>query len=279
MFDRYFGIDYSGARTSTAVLDGLAVCRVVGVDQPEIVPSPADGYDIRTRDGLAQWLVRRLREPGVRTLVGIDHGFSFPIQYFRRYRHLLTLGWVDFLNDFQRYWPADDPGMAMVDLIARNRTPPGKVEQERRWGNDTWFRMTDPRGAASVFDFDRAIQRNVAQSTHAGLPWLRHIRQTLLAEGVNVWFWPFDCWDAPENQSAVVEVYPALWNRLYRGDTDRMGLTNHQRDAYSVARWMSETDRNGLLEQYFDPNLNDEQRIQAQKEGWIFGTMDPTLRD
>ena len=277
MFYRYIGIDYSGAQTSTARLNGLAVCRVVGVAQPEVVPSPADGYDIRTRDGLARWLVQRLREPDVRTLVGIDHGFSFPIQYFQRYPHLLTMGWVDFLNDFRHHWPADEPGRPVTNLIARNRIFPGREDGERRWGNDTWFRLTDPRRAASVFDFD-AMQRNVAQSTHAGLPWLRHIRQALLAEGINVRFWPFDRWDAPEDQSAVVEVYPALWNRLYREDADRMRLNSHQRDAYSVARWMSETDRDGALEQFFGPNLDDGQRIQAQREGWIFGVMDPTLR-
>ena len=276
-FDRYIGIDYSGAQTSVTQLNGLAVCRVVGVAQPEIVPSSEDGYDISTRDGLARWLVQRLREPNVRTLVGIDHGFSFPMQYFVRYPHLLPWGWVDFLDDFQRYWPADDPRKAMSHLIARNRILRGREDPERRWGDGTWFRLTDPLGAASVFDFD-AMQRNVAQSTHAGLPWLRHIRQALHAGPVNVRFWPFDRWEAPENQSAVVEVYPALWNRPYRQDSDRLGLNSHQRDAYSVARWMSETDRNGVLGQYFGPNLDDGQRIQAWREGWIFGVMNPTLR-
>ena len=278
MFDRYIGIDYSGAQTSVTQLNGLAVCRVVGVAQPEIVPSPADGYDIKTRDGLAQWLVQRLRERNVRTLVGIDHGFSFPMRYFERYRRLLALGWVDFLDDFQQYWPADDPNKEMSHLIAKNRILPGTEDPECRWGNHAWFRLTDPREASSVFDFD-AMQRDVAQSTHAGLPWLRHIRQALHADGVNVQFWPFDCWDSPEDQSAVVEVYPRLWNRLYREDANRMGLNPHERDAYSVARWMSETDRGGALEQYFGPNLDDEQRIRAQKEGWVFGVMDPTLRD
>ena len=277
MFDRYIGIDYSGAQTSVTRLGGLAVCCVVGDAQPQIVPSLEDGYDISTRDGLARWLVQRLREPSVRTLVGIDHGFSFPMQYFERYPHLLPLCWAGFLDDFQWYWPADDPCKVMSRLIARNRILPGREDPERRWGNRAWFRLTDPRRAASVFDFD-AIQRNVAQSTHAGLPWLRHIRQALHAEPVNVRFWPFDRWEAPDNQSAVVEVYPALWNSMYRQDSDRLGLNSHQRDAYSVARWMSETDRSGALGQYFGPNLDDGQQTQAQREGWIFGVMHPTLR-
>jgi hypothetical protein len=38
------------------------------------------------------------------TLVGIDHGFSFPLAYFERYR--LSSNWQDFL-DFQHHWPTD----------------------------------------------------------------------------------------------------------------------------------------------------------------------------
>jgi ATP-dependent DNA ligase len=38
-----------------------------------------------TRRGIAEWLVERLSED-TPTLVGIDHGFSFPLQYFERYR-------------------------------------------------------------------------------------------------------------------------------------------------------------------------------------------------
>jgi hypothetical protein len=35
-----------------------------------------------------------------RRLVGIDHGFSFPLQYFQE--NNLTLNWTAFLDDFQR---------------------------------------------------------------------------------------------------------------------------------------------------------------------------------
>lgn len=143
-----------------------------------------------------------------------------------------------------------------------------------RFGRGDWFRLTDPPRAKSAFDF--MSNGTVAFQTHAGLPWLRYIRQRLIARGVHVRFWPFDEWVDPE-QSAVVEVYPALWNKYYTEETDDMN--SHQRDAYSVARWMSEKDQQGLLEPFFNPNLNEEQRVQAQMEGWIFGVMDPTDRN
>jgi hypothetical protein len=50
----------------------------------------------------------------------------------------------------------------------------------------------------------------VAKSTHAGIPWLRFIRQHL---GSRVHFWPFDGWDVPAGRSVIAEVYPALWSR------------------------------------------------------------------
>jgi hypothetical protein len=51
---------------------------------------------------------------------------------------------------------------------------------------------SDPGGGKSVFHFD--VQGSVAKSTHAGIPWLRFIRQRL---GERVHFCPFDGWDVP----------------------------------------------------------------------------------
>jgi hypothetical protein len=54
--------------------------------------------------GIVEWLVGRLSEETL-TLVGIDHGFSFPLQYFEQHR--FPLDWPSFLDDFQRHWPTD----------------------------------------------------------------------------------------------------------------------------------------------------------------------------
>jgi hypothetical protein len=53
-------------------------------------------------------------------------------------------------------------------------------------GDARWRRLTEERagGAKSVFHFD--VQGSVAKSTHAGIPWLRFIRERLGD------FWPFD---------------------------------------------------------------------------------------
>ena len=80
LFKRYVGIDYSGAKTPTSSLRGL---RVFLADQyagpTEVVPPPSR-RKYWTRRGIAEWVLARLKEEQ-RTIVGIDHGFSFPIDY------------------------------------------------------------------------------------------------------------------------------------------------------------------------------------------------------
>jgi hypothetical protein len=116
--------------------------------------------------------------------------------------------------------------------------------------------------AKSVFQFD--VQGSVAKSTHAGIPWLRYIRQRL---GSRIHFWPFDGWDIPAGHSAVAEVYPALWNRSFVNE----GRTGDQHDAYCVTAWLSRADRNGSLAAFLKPKLTPPERTVAQVEGWILG--------
>ena len=133
-----------------------------------------------------------------------------------------------------------------------------------RSGNTRWRRLTELRAGAakSVFHFD--CQGSVAKSTHAGLPWLRYLRQRV---GHQTHFWPFDGWAAPADRSLVVEVYPRLWSRGFpRGDR-----TGDQHDAWSVAEWLRRADQGGTLADYLDPGLTPAERMIAQVEGWILG--------
>jgi hypothetical protein len=129
-------------------------------------------------------------------------------------------------------------------------------------GNTRWRRVTEKRAgsAKSVFHFD--AQGSVAKSTHAGIPWLRFIRQQL---GPRVHFWPFDGWEIPPGKSAIAEVYPALWSHAY----PRADRTGDQHYAFSIAAWLSQADRNGTLPGFFHPDLAPQERIIAQVEGWI----------
>ena len=80
---RYIGIDYSGAETPEASLKGLRVYCTVGESAANEVAPPPSPRKYWTRRGIAHWLAARLAED-VPTTVGIDHGFLFPLRYFKR---------------------------------------------------------------------------------------------------------------------------------------------------------------------------------------------------
>ena len=253
-FQRYIGIDYSGASTPDSRQKGLRVYLAEGDKEPEEVHSPANPAWNWTRRELAEWLKEQLREDKP-TLVGIDHAFSFPREYFER--HKLPRSWDAFLTDFHQYWPTDEPGAVAGKL----REMPGKGKE--RGGETDWKRLTEKQcKAKSVFQFN--VNGTVAHSTHAGLPWLLHLRREL---GDRLFFWPFDGWDLPEGKSAVVEVYPFLFRPLF----PLSGVTLDQQDAYAVAKWMQQRDLNGTLQDFFRPHLTRKIRQVAEYEGWILG--------
>jgi hypothetical protein len=255
-FACYIGIDYSGAKTADSSLKGLRVYMAIDDEPAEEVPPPPSPRKYWTRRGIAHWLVERLAE-GVPTLVGIDHAFSFPLRYFEA--HHLPPDWPAFLDDFQQHWPTDAPNTYV------NSVRDGHVgNSEARTGNSRWRRLCEERcRAKSVFHFD--VQGSVAKSTHSGIPWLRYLRHEL---GDRVHFWPFDGWDIPAGPSAVAEVYPALWEHAY----PRQDRTPDQHDAYAVASWLRDADREGRLHRALRPCLEPREFVIAQKvEGWILG--------
>jgi hypothetical protein len=204
-FDRYIGIDYSGAKTPVASLKGLRIYLAEGNAPPFEIQPPPSARKYWSRRGIAEWLARTLAD-GTPTLAGIDHAFSFPHCYFETHR--LALDWPAFLDDFVQHWPTDD-----CETWVREVLGGAKGKGLDRLGSKGCFRLTESRTAAakSAFNFD-VKQGCVAFSTHAGIPWLHSIRQQLEPR---VHFWPFYGWEIPAGRSAIVEVYPALWNRCF----------------------------------------------------------------
>jgi hypothetical protein len=253
-FERIIGIDYSGAKTPTDSLTGLRVFVSEGSGAPVEVAPPPSPRKYWTRKGLAEWLIAELSD-GPRTLVGIDHGFSFPLKYFEA--HGLERDWIVFLEDFQLHWPTDGDHV-YVDFVRDGLVGNGAA----RGGDARWRRIAEVRASAkSVFHFD--VQGQVAKSTHAGISWLRLMRQRLVGK---VDFWPFDGWEL-SGRSVVAEVYPRLWSRSF-AQIDR---TPDQHDAYSIAEWLRRTDMSGEIAAFFEPALSERERAVADVEGWILG--------
>jgi hypothetical protein len=259
VFDLHIGIDYSGRETPTSRKPALQVYAAFDTEEPRRILSPSSTektYKNWCRKEIAEWLIEQA-ERNITFIAGIDHGFSFPISYFQRYG---LESWPEFLDDFCKHWPTDNDHTYVDFIRDREDGPPDRT------GDPSDLRLTEKwtSSAKSVFQFD--VQGSVAKSTHAGLPWLRRIREEV---GNKVHFWPFDGWDVPEKKSVIAEVYPSiLRNRYPRGDR-----TADQQDAYCVARWLTEADERSFLVQYFQPSLTDKERETANLEGWILGIL------
>lgn len=254
-FKRYVGIDYSGAETADSSLKGLRVYLAQADGEPQEVLPPPSPRKYWTRRGIAEWLRDTLAQD-VPTLVGIDHGFSFPLRYFEV--HHLPPDWPSFLDDFQEHWPTDEPH-TYVDFVRHGLVGNG----EARKGDPRWRRICEERcRAKSVFHFD--VQGSVAKSTHAGIPWLKFLRQQLSEK---THFWPFDGWEIPPGRSAIVEAYPSLYKHNFAPEN----RTSDQHDAYAVAAWLQQADLEDRLIKYLNPDLSLTERAVAEVEGWIVG--------
>lgn len=248
-FQRYIGIDYSGAATAFTRLPGLRVYMAVRNQLPLEVRPHTDARRHWTRREIAHWLCETLRN-GPPAAVGIDHGFSFPRRYFQEHR--LEHDWPAFLRDFTQRYPAGADGVTVNDL--REGLPSA---------NARWRRLTEQRaGAKSVFHFD--VPGSVAKSTHAGLPWLQYLREAL---GNRVHIWPFEGWSVPTGKSLITEAYPSLWSKTYPMEQ----RSADQHDAYTIAAWLSQADASRLLDVALHPVLSADEKEAARIEGWIIG--------
>lgn len=249
-FERYIGIDYSGAQAPESRLKGLQVYTADRYSQPEKVKPPKPGTKNWCRREVTQFCHDALQADGS-VIIGIDHNFSLPLSYMERYG---LYNWDVFLRDFMRHWPTHED-YNCVEFFR---------EDNPRTGDSSEFRLCEKwtSSAKSAFQFD--MQGSVAKSTHAGLPWLLWLRQ---ATSARVHFWPFDGFDVPRGSSVVTEAYPALYKRRY----EKQGRTPDEHDAWSVAAWLKDVDRRGILDNYFHPPLTLPEQKMARLEGWILG--------
>lgn len=251
----YIGIDYSGAQDPDARLPGLQVYEACLDAITHVLPpsSARQGTRNWTRRELAEWLLERIRT-GPPLLIGIDHGLSFPMRYFRSHG---IASWNDFLEDFTDHWPTHQAGVRVDDVR------PSAIAAGRS-GASTELRLTErwSSSAKSVFQFD--VQGSVAKSTHAGLPWIWQMRHALKSQ---LHVWPFDGWSLPDHKSTLAEVYPSLLRNRF----PREKRTVDQQDAYAIASWLRDSSQRGILEHYLHPPLTRAEQELAELEGWILG--------
>lgn len=249
LFQRYIGIDYSGAGDADVPQDGIRVFAADTPTPPREVESSHPRRIRWDRNTLAHWLHDQL-QTGQRTIVAIDHAFSFPVTYLDHYG---LRSWDEVLEDASRRWPLS---MRVSDADAE--------DEEANWVPDDQYRLTEKWTPSAKSVFFRAVEGTVFFSTRAGLPWIGWLRRQL---GRTVHFWPFDGFRPPDRRSVVAEVYPAYFKWRY---AERFA-TSHQQDAHATCRWLRERDRLNYLHSYLSPLLAAKEKAIARREGWILG--------
>lgn len=280
LFDVYIGVDYSGAGLPDEAIPGLAVVRAAGGEPPAVVRHPHHPQGRWSRSELHEYLMSELAQTDRRVFVGIDHGFSYPLSELAHYG-LHT--WDGFLGWISRNW---DTRRLSIGECKKRGAP---------YRNANLLRLTEARyaiGASSVLDLDRRhghMSKNVSYSTHAGLPWLSALRQ--LADRGQVQCWPYDHIDVSESGEAAVrpvgghvvaEVYPKICKERLayksappdeRYDT-ATALSAHETDAFAIAEWAQQRDREGALAPYFRlGTLTPGELRTAALEGWVLGCL------
>jgi hypothetical protein len=245
-FSLYIGIDYSGAAHRDARLKGLQIAVATPEEDARLIHPLTHRH--WSRSGLHQWLDQQMHSAAGPILIGIDHGFGFPLGESAEE----SLPWQQWLQRFAETW-----GTHRQSITVRQR------RQELHYQPAKTKRLTDQRaGAKSVFHFD--VPGSVATSTHAGLPWLHELKQ---AHGSKLHFWPFEGWQPASGKSVIAEIYPRLWSSLWSMEN----RSSDEHDAFAVAASLRAADADGQLQSWWQPTLTEEEQKRARREGWILG--------
>lgn len=294
-FDRFVGVDWSGARGPR--LPGLQVAMATAGRRPPCLVPPSDGRKNWTRGVFTDWLVETL-SGNDRVLVGLDFAFSFP----RRDRG-------EFFPDVS---DPDAPSTAFdlwrrVDDLCGAK---GKDFYAGTFVEEDWYapyfllpgkrgarykhrlRMTDERCHCMGLGRPETVfklvgQRQVGKGSLAGMRVLHCLRRKL----PHLCIWPFDRLPKSRSVAVVVEVYPGAFVRMsgaeagkvrdmetlnrimefydsepLRDDVLEGRADDNKADALIVAAALRHLSRKGKV--WNPPGLRDARRCH---EGWIFG--------
>lgn len=255
-FSQYIGIDYSGAgRDDQGQANIQCCCLNRMVDGCENARPPASRN--WSRQAVSEWITDRLATAEGPVIIGLDHGFSFPLSYLQQQD---IDCWDDLLEHiFRLHNESKRPSLHGSGQLVGPSYPLRLAEM--------WT-----VSAKSVLWYGGKGQ--VGPATRAGIAQLYRLRQGLNRQGIRTHFWPFDGWTIPSGCHVICEAYPAIYKRRYEqvAPSEFSKDTNPDLfDAYCVARWLHERDAVGLLDHYFSPPLTTSEQVQARLEGWILG--------
>lgn len=266
-FDRFLGVDWSGAKVGGNVF--LA----------EVVRAADGGLSVERveRSSRAKVEAELRVRPDRRTLAGLDFSFSFPAGF-------VFSGRTDWTWPELRRWTADLVASSGGDVRAALHAAPERDQFRLVPGDRAPLLRRRTEGAcvplpASVFDLV-VYQRQVTLGTIHGMAVLDH-----LADVDHLAVWPYDGDRVDAVSTVVAEAYPSMWldPDLRKGsDADRREQVSRWRDRPDVAGLDAESvallhrsgdaaDALGVALALPDLSLDAPVDEVTAREGWILG--------
>ena len=292
-FDRFIGIDWSGAKGECHpnIVVAAASC---GEDAPKIVSGPKHG--LWSRPAVLDRLAKECGRENMRTLVGIDFAFAHP------FRGGCYYPGSDICPDSPRsLWreiekiAAHTPDAETGHFHAADSVKKSRLGGYYKFNNHTGtlyesvserFRKTElaakQQGRKPTCSFDGQGQKGVATGSLAGMRMLHALKGET---GDKIAVWPFD---APDNASlVVVEIYPSFFFARVGASLpkNKEGVNNFLREHCDsnplpesfrfCDNWFND-ERDAIVSAAALRHLSGEKEMwekqgAAEKEGWIFG--------
>ncbi|MCE5278856.1 MAG: ATP-dependent helicase [Planctomycetaceae bacterium] len=292
VFERYIMADYSGAKSKTSQRDKIVMADIsVSSGTTEL----HRGY---TRQELRKQIIDLLREAtkqGQRTIVGLDHQFSWPmamlelcglhgdgIDWRESIRRLATGSYgggkkgpplshpSDFCQLFNRWAKEDNPGLSGPFFGRLYNLPSNSTF----WEGKMPFRQTEIyliEGGASGEPFSATeigARGAVGGQTICGMRELVALIDQAKEADIPLAVWPFDGLsiddDAYTGKHVCVEIYPTLLRPACTPQSD-------DNDAIESAGYVSRKDGEGCLQAILNLTSLKEDDALIRKEGWILG--------
>ena len=282
LFERYIGIDWSGASTDDARVD----VRVAMVTDggPRIVPPPYPRARAWTRNECVRRLCEELKGDQPRTLVAIDMPFGLP---WGADQALFGVeGWHNLVTEMaRRYGEASPPNVARETAISINEdhpeAPPYRFDEGR---NDrrfylqhgvAYWRLVEDVVPQAISAWYVGSGASVGLQTISGMAAMSRLLLARDRGEIAFTAWPHEGLALPTAGHVIAECYPALSPRHAKlAET----YDRHERDALAVSTWFAALDQDGRLAPMFAPpelpfgrvvNLSFADQIQF--EGWMLG--------
>jgi hypothetical protein len=268
---------------------------------------PAVGqHPLYSRETLRE-KIERLLKGRERTLIAVDHQYSWPANLWALARFSQCTTWRDAIaalaegangmpplerpRDYCSKFNVWACGNAMTEfgfwcairgIAARYGIPssPPKTPDHSR------YRLTEqhkPRFATTPEQLPM-MNRGAAADCVGGrgpgvvggqtICGLAQLAELAKRDDLDLAFWPFDGLDINgDNYSGkhiCAEIYPRL---LLHEDVDHLELGNDDRDARESAWYLCQKSKDGRLEELFDvpSSLTNDERVRVQREGWVLG--------